>query len=223
MIRDAPRSLGAALALMLAAGAVSVAIAGCGSGGGTSTPSTSTSASVPNRGSTGGSGGRSGGGHGHEAGTAGAPGAPPNPKSSHPHSHHHEGPPGSTMHHTYRGRIVGHSLAVSGPIQPAELWPVRNAWRVSDHRSLTAVYAGANPDDRSTGRLVVFRQDFVHVKQTADDVDVKGSGPVEITEAPEGSGVGSSAQKNGELEFRGQNGVTGTLHLGNDTVAINSG
>jgi hypothetical protein len=70
---------------------------------------------------------------------------------------------------------------------------------------------------------VIFRQDFVHVKQTAHDVDVHGSGPVTITAAPTGRSVESSAQQNGVLRFRGAKGVTGTLHLSNDTVTLGSG
>jgi hypothetical protein len=127
------------------------------------------------------------------------------------------------MQHTYAAQIVGHGASVGGPIQPAELWPVTNSWRVSDHKSFTAVYAGASPDHHETGRLVVFRQDFVHVKQTAQDVDVNGSGPVTITSAPTGRNVGSSAQQDGQIQFRGANGTTGTLHLSNDTVSVGSG
>jgi hypothetical protein len=126
------------------------------------------------------------------------------------------------MHQTYAGRIVGHQ-ASEGPIQPAELWPVTNSWRISDHKSFTAVYAGANPDNHDNGRLVVFRQDYVHVKQTAHDVDVKGSGPVTITRAPTGHNGSTSAQQDGEIQFRGANGTTGTLHLSNDTVTLGSG
>jgi hypothetical protein len=126
------------------------------------------------------------------------------------------------MKRTYTARIVGHGGS-QGPIQPAELWPVTNSWRVSNHKTFTAVYAGANPQHHDTGRLVVFRQDFVHVKQTAHDVDVHGSGPVTITDAPTGRKVGSSAQKDGVLRFRGAKGVTGTLHLSNDTVSVGSG
>jgi phage portal protein BeeE len=124
------------------------------------------------------------------------------------------------MQHTYAARIVGHGKSQGGPIQPAELWPVTNSWRVSDHKTFTAVYAGANPQHRDNGRLVVFRQDFIHVKQTSHDVNVPGSGPVTITSAPTGKKVGTSAQRNGEIQFRGANGVTGTLHLSNDTVTV---
>jgi hypothetical protein len=126
------------------------------------------------------------------------------------------------MHSTYPGRILGHQLAENGPVQPAELWPVTNAWRISDHRMLTAVYAGANPEKRSTGRLVVFRQDFIRVRQTSDHVDVPDSGPLTITSAPEGKSAQTEAQRSGTLQFKGAKGTTGTLHLGDDSVSVDS-
>jgi hypothetical protein len=204
------------MALTIAAAAIAVAlgVSACGSGGSSTTSSTTTSANAPPGG---------GGGGGRSKSQGGGPGAPPKARTKHPGSRHrHQGPPGTQMQHTYAARIVGHG-ASEGPIQPAELWPVTNSWRVSDHKTFTAVYAGANPDHHGTGRLVVFRQDFVHVKQTAQDVDVQGSGPVTITSAPTGHNVGTSAQKTGEIQFRGANGTTGTLHLSNDTVSVGSG
>jgi hypothetical protein len=196
------------LTVAAAAIALAVGVSACGSGG--------SSANVPPSGGSGGGGSKNSGG--------GGPGAPPKTRTKHPGPRHqHQGPPGTKMQHTYAGRIVGHGASQGGPIQPAELWPVTNSWRVSDHKNFTAVYAGANPDHHGTGRLVVFRQDFVHVKQNARDVDVQGSGPVTITSAPTGRDVGSSAQKTGEIQFRGANGVTGTLHLSNDSVTTGSG
>ena len=207
------------LAVAAAATAVAVGVSACGSGGSSTTSSTTTSANAPPGG---------GGGAVQEPGRwrqrQRGPGAPPKTRTKHPGPRHqHQGPPGAQMQHTYAARIVGHGASEGGPIQPAELWPVTNSWRVSDHKTFTAVYAGANPDHHGTGRLVVFRQDFVHVKQTARDVDVKGSGPVTITSAPTGHNVGTSAQKTGEIQFRGANGVTGTLHLSNDTISVGSG
>jgi hypothetical protein len=122
------------------------------------------------------------------------------------------------MHHTYPGHILRHGLAVGGPVQPAELWPVTNGWEISDHNTLTAVYAGADPQRHSTGRLVIFRQNFVRVTQTSDRVDVPGAGPLEITRAPQGRNAQTTAQRSGSLEFSGRNGTSGTLHLKNDTV-----
>jgi hypothetical protein len=206
-----------ALLSAVALAALALAVTGCGSGSSTSTSSTTTTTSANAHG--GGSGGSK-----SKGGGGGGPGAPPKTTTEHPGPRHqHQGPPGTTMHNTYSARIVGHGQSQGGPIQPAELWPVTNGWRVSDHHTFTAVYAGANPQHHDTGRLVVFRQDFVHVKQTADDVDVHGSGPLEITGAPTGANVGTSAQQDGEIQFRGANGTTGTLHLSNDTVSLGSG
>jgi hypothetical protein len=211
-----PMTIGIAAAAI----AVTVGVSACGSGGSSTTSTTTTNAGAPPGG--GGGGGESGGGSNHKGG--GGPGAPPKPRTKHPGSRHrHQGPPGTKMEHTYAARILSHGASVGGPIQPAELWPVTNSWRVSDHKNFTAVYAGASPDHHDTGRLVIFRQDFVHVKQTAQDVDVRDSGPVTITGAPTGRKVGSSAQRDGEIQFRGANGTTGTLHLSDDTVSVGSG
>jgi hypothetical protein len=197
---------GAACALLL--GGIGVALVACGSGEDSSTTTTTTTSA----GKPGGAGGKRAGG--------GGPGAPPKSRPAHPRDRHFDRPPGSRLRSTYPARIIGHGLASSGPIQPEELWPVRNGWRVSDHRTFTAVYAGANPRRRSTGRLVIFRQNYIRVRQTSRDVDVPGTGPLRILDAPSGKGVGRSAQRHGEIEFRGANGVTGTLHLDNDTVSV---
>jgi hypothetical protein len=195
---------------------VAIALVTCGSGGGSSTGSTATTTTT--------SGPQAGGETGGtRSGSGGGPGAPPVARTSNPRPRHrHQGPPGSAMHSTYPGRILGHELAASGPVQPVELWPVTNAWRISDHRMLTAVYAGAKPDQRSTGRLVVFRQDFIRVRQTSDRVDVPRSGPLTITNAPEGRSAQTEAQRDGTLEFKGANGMTGTLHLSDDSVTLGS-
>ena len=126
------------------------------------------------------------------------------------------------MHRTYPGRILAHEAATNGPVPPAELWPVTNGWQISDHRRFTAVYAGANPERRSTGRLVVFRQNFVHVTQTSDRVDVPGAGPLTITSAPQGKAAQTEAQRDGMLGFKGANGVSGTLRLSDDSVTLDS-
>ena len=200
------------LAAAIGACALAVAVAACGSGSSSTTTSTTTSANAP-----------PGNGGGGKIGHGGGPGAPPSPRTANPRPRHrHQGPPGSEMHNTYPGRILSHELAEGGPVQPAELWPVTNGWQISDHRTFTAVYAGANPERHSTGRLVIFRQNFVRVTQNSDRVDIPGAGPVEITSAPRGRKPQTSAQRNGTLRFTGKNGTTGTLHLSNDTVTIDS-
>jgi hypothetical protein len=208
MPASARRRLAAGAACAVLVSAIAAGLAACGSGEDSRTTTTTTSASKP-----GGAGGKQGGG---------GPGAPPKSRPAHPRDRHFDRPPGSRLRSTYPARIIGHGLASSGPIQPEELWPVRNGWRVSDHKTFTAVYAGANPRRRSTGRLVIFRQNYVRVRQTSRDVDVRGTGPLTIVDAPSGKGIGRSAQRHGEIEFRGANGATGTLHLENDTVTVTS-
>jgi len=205
------------MAAVLLAGIVALAVTACGSGSGSTTSATTTTthASAPGHGGN--------GGRGKGLGPGSGPGAPPATRTAHPRpNRRNQGPPGATMHSTYPGRIIGHGLATSGPVQPAELWPVTNGWRISDHRTLTAVYAGAVPSHRSTGRLVVFRQNFVRVTQTSDHVDVRGSGPLKITSAPQGRSNQTAAQRDGTLRFAGAHGTTGTLHLSNDSVTVGS-
>jgi hypothetical protein len=209
MPRGARRRLITGLACAVLVGAIAAGLAACGSGEDTTTTTTTAArAGKPNGGGSKGSGG--------------GPGAPPKSRPAHPRDRHFDRPPGSRLRSTYPARIIGHELASSGPVQPAELWPVRNGWRVSDHRTFTAVYAGADPRRRSTGRLVIFRQNYIRVRQTSRDVDVPGTGPLRIVDAPSGRGIGRSAQRHGEIEFRGANGDTGTLHLENDTVTVTS-
>ena len=74
----------------------------------------------------------------------------------------------------------------------------------------------------STGRLVVFRQNFIRVRQTSDRVDVPRSGPLTITTAPQGKSAQTKAQRDGALQFKGANGTTGTLHLSDDRVTVAS-
>ena len=103
-----------------------------------------------------------------------------------------------------------------------QLWPLVNAWGAETRRRLTAVQAGADPDNPSAGVLGIFRQSFVHVRQTQTLVRVPGAGPLEITGAPTGGGAKRSAQRRGMIAFEGRDGVTGTLDLANDSLSVQS-
>ena len=130
----------------------------------------------------------------------------------------------------------GHGLGATS-VRPAEIVPggpgpffssdtinpIVNGWQASDHRSYTAVDAGANPVDPSVGELGIFRQDHVRVTQSQKVVNVPGAGAVRIVKAPEGRAVATSAQRDGKLVFVGRRGVRGVLDLSNDTVTILNG
>jgi hypothetical protein len=100
------------------------------------------------------------------------------------------------------------------------IYPQTNGWQAGDKQTYTAVDAGANPANPSMGELGIFRQDHVGVTQSQKVVNVPGAGAVRIVSAPEGAAVATSAQRDGELEFVGRNGVRGTLHLSDDSVTI---
>ena len=49
---------------------------------------------------------------------------------------------------------------------------------------------------------------------------VPGTGAVRITHAPLGRSAETWAQKRGDIEFKSMRGITGTLHLKDDTVTL---
>lgn len=111
------------------------------------------------------------------------------------------------------------------PVVPADvLQPIVNGWRAGDHRGITLVEAGLAGDDASgtTGRFVVFRERERPFAQNVDVVDVAGAGALRITGAPTGRRAGHRAQRRGKIEFVGEKGVTGTLHLAHDRITLHT-
>lgn len=116
--------------------------------------------------------------------------------------------------------LSGYDCTGLGP--PQAFLPVKNGWRAGDPRRETIVCAGGGGEDhRSIGRFLILRSNDVQVRQQLDQVDVPGAGPLTITRAPLGRSVARSAQQNGALEFKGENGATGILHLADDTITLN--
>jgi hypothetical protein len=194
-----------------AATAVALGVSACG-GGSSTTSSTTTSANAP------------GGGGGSEPGRwrwRRRPGAPPKTRTKHRPAPSAPGPARRPDAAHLRGADRLSWSERGRAIQPAELWPVTNSWRVSDHKTFTAVYAGANPDHHGTGRLVVFRQTS-STSSRPPRRRRQGSGPVTITSADRPQRR-HFAQKTGEIQFRGVQRGHRTLHLSNDTISVGSG
>lgn len=101
------------------------------------------------------------------------------------------------------------------------IYPLSNQWVTADHRRFTAVEAGADPTDPSTGVLGILRQNYIHVTQREELVRVPDAGALRLTGAPLGAKVADAAPRSGELGFAGENGITGTLDLESETVTIN--
>jgi hypothetical protein len=111
-------------------------------------------------------------------------------------------------------RLLGSGAPV--PIPPSVL-QVRNAWLVSDGRTLVAVYAGADGNDPTVGRLVIVRQDLVAGTQTVRTLDAGPTGALAIAVAPRGRSVETSAQS-GSIELRTAGARTLRLDLATSTV-----
>jgi hypothetical protein len=124
---------------------------------------------------------------------------------------------GSTMAKTIPAQI---DARPHGFTSTDQVRPVVNAWRVSSAQNLTEVDAGATAGDRSVGAFVIFRHDFSNADQDVNLVKVIGSGPLRITGAPRGPGAEESGQQKGVIDFVGQAGVSGALHLSDDTVTL---
>jgi hypothetical protein len=74
---------------------------------------------------------------------------------------------------------------------------------------------------KSDGDFDIYRESYICTQQKADSVTVPGTGAVRITYAPEGRGpVQTWSQERGDIEFTSANGITGTLHLADDTVTV---
>jgi hypothetical protein len=69
---------------------------------------------------------------------------------------------------------------------------------------------------------VIFRERERPFSQVLDVVDVRGAGALRITRAPTGTRAASWAQRRGNIHFIGETGLTGTLHLKDDTVTLGS-
>jgi hypothetical protein len=116
--------------------------------------------------------------------------------------------------HPIPARMLARDVPV--PIAPSIL-RVRNGWLVSDGKRLVAVYAGANGDDTSVGRLVIVRQDLVSGKQSVRLIGAGRTGALTIVSAPLGSAVEASAQA-GTIRLRAGNGQSLRLDLATDKL-----
>jgi hypothetical protein len=129
-------------------------------------------------------------------------------------------PHGSVEKRTRPAQMLGPNTATT--ITSGELYPVRNGWAAGACFGITWVWAGASGEHPSTGRLVVARYGRWPHARIHVDVDVPGSGPLKIINAPLGPDVVTSAQR-GQLPFTSKRGVTGTLDLSTDTVTLSTG
>lgn len=109
------------------------------------------------------------------------------------------------------------------PLLSSELMErIKNAWIVQDHNRETIVEGGRSADGPPhDGLFAIYRLQLHPFMDETTPVRVPGAGAITITKAPLGRKVVKWAQKRGNIEFTSANGITGTLHLANDTVTVN--
>jgi hypothetical protein len=120
------------------------------------------------------------------------------------------------------GRLFqGQQKVAGGFIATQDLWPLKSQWQAGDCKQFTAVDAGAYAAHRADGLFGIVRIPARPSSQEQKLIKVPGAGALTITRAPLGPKVETWAQKRGKIQFTSKNGVTGTLHLENDTVTTN--
>jgi hypothetical protein len=106
----------------------------------------------------------------------------------------------------------------TSPYPGAVIGPVRNAWAARVGDRATTVYAGGQGyGDPDRGKFLITREGS---SPKTNSVYVSQAGALKITKAPVGCRVIGWAQKRGNLQFTSTNGVTGTLHLKDDSVTL---
>jgi hypothetical protein len=128
-------------------------------------------------------------------------------------------PLGGPMAETTPAHLVANP---EGFFSTSLIHPLRNEWVVSDHRRFTAVDAGADPLDPSTGVLGVFHQNYVRVRQTQRVIEVPDAGALELTQAPVGPTRAALDEDAARLRFTSESGISGTLDLADATVTVDS-
>lgn len=108
----------------------------------------------------------------------------------------------------------------------SQLWPVINAWQVASRTRFTAVYGGGdgvNDSHSTTGRIAVFRQNYLRTSQSMKIIDVPDAGPIKITKAPVGKRRGlNTLQGEAVLRFKGKRGLSGRFFLADYSVKLDS-
>jgi hypothetical protein len=106
-------------------------------------------------------------------------------------------------------------------VSPEVFSPVLNGWAVANRNRSTIVCAGgAGSGASTTGRFLILRTNDRWGTQQLSKVEVANSGAVKVTRAPLGRDVVTTAQRHGNLAFEGSKGVTGALHLKDDSISI---
>jgi hypothetical protein len=128
-------------------------------------------------------------------------------------------PKGSPESRTIPAHIDGHRDA--GDITTAVIFTA-NGWVARDCHGTTFVYAGSAGWEDSMGLAYIFR--LGRSKQFGGGfIALPGSGALRITRAPLGPAVITSAQRRGDIQFTSEGGISGTIHLQDNSATLSTG
>jgi hypothetical protein len=117
----------------------------------------------------------------------------------------------------FRPKIINRvDPGVSSTVMPR----ITNGWTAQDRYRTTTVAAGRGSSP-STGLFAIYRLRLRPFDQSTKLVEVPNAGTIRIIDAPTGRKNATRAQKLGQLEFTSSKGVSGTLHLQDDTATVN--
>lgn len=105
-------------------------------------------------------------------------------------------------------------------------WPQNGGWRAENRHSGAVVTVTVGGDARSAHRGHPPRNGWIQILAEAklvpshDPIILPGTGAITLTKAPTGTGLPRSVFL-ADIEFTSQSGITGTLHLKDETVTLN--
>ena len=124
------------------------------------------------------------------------------------------------IHERFHGRLLP-GIPDGLGATAENLWPQNNIWLMHVCHHFTAVGAGADPDSHENGRFTIYRRTPHRRRGVVKTVEVPDAGALTITKAPTGRKVVTPGQAQDRIEFKGKSGITGALHLENDSVELN--
>src|SRR3954453_18121256 len=128
-------------------------------------------------------------------------------------------PKGSPESRTIPARIEGRQDA--GDITTAVIFTA-NGWVARDCHGTTFVYAGSAGWKDTMGLAYIFR--LGRSKQFGGGfIALPGRGPLRIKGAPLGPAVITAAQHRGDIQFKSEGGISGTIHLQDNSATLSSG
>jgi hypothetical protein len=148
-------------------------------------------------------------------------GEPPGPGPRHSST-----PPVAARNEHHRSGPVNAKMADVSFASSAVEWPQNGGWRAETRHSGAVVIVVVGGDARSAHRGHPPRNGWIEIDAEAKLVPshppiiLPGTGAITLSKAPTGTGLPRSTFR-ADIAFMSQSGITGTIHLKDETVTLN--